>query len=52
MLENFAWDCFTKTGSIDSYLLYKQTINLKENSGEYGTFKDDRCCHQADQSKG
>lgn len=47
MLENFAWDVFTKTGSIDGYLLYKQTVNLKENSGDYGAFKDDRSCDQA-----
>ncbi|MBE7040559.1 MAG: YqzL family protein [Ruminococcaceae bacterium] len=51
MLENFAWDIFTKTGSIDGYLLYKQTVNLKENSGEYGTFKDDRSGNQTDQGQ-
>ncbi len=51
MLENFAWDIFTKTGSIDGYLLYKQTMNLKENSGDYGTSQDDRCCNQTDQGQ-
>lgn len=51
MLENFAWDVFTKTGSIDGYLLYKQSASLKENSGEYGAFKDERCCNQTNQSE-
>lgn len=51
MLENFAWDIFTKTGNIDSYLLYKQTMNVKENCGDYGTFKDDRCGNQTDQGQ-
>ncbi len=52
MLENFAWNVFTKTGSIDGYLLYKQTQNLKEDRGDYGAFEDDRCCNQADEGQG
>ena len=51
MLENFAWEIFTKTGSIDGYLLYKQSANVKENSGDYGAFKDDRCGNQTDQGQ-
>ncbi len=51
MLENFAWDVFTKTGSIEGYLLYRQSVNLKENSGDYGTSKDDRCGDQANQGQ-
>lgn len=42
-MENFAWDVFSKTGSIDCYLLYKQSINVKENCGVYGCNQNERC---------
>ncbi len=43
MEKNLAWDLFSKTGSIDCYLLYKQSLNVKENSDEYGYNQDQRC---------
>ncbi|MBR6729151.1 MAG: YqzL family protein [Clostridia bacterium] len=52
MLENLSWELFCKTGNIDDYLLYKQSINVKENSGDYGTDKNDGSCHQTDAGKG
>ena len=52
MLENLGWELFCKTGDIEGYLLYKQSMNLKENSGDYGTNQNDGCCHQADTGKG
>lgn len=51
-MEDFAWNIFTKTGNIDGYLLYKQTVNLKENSGDYGAIKNEWCCHQTNQGEG
>ncbi len=48
MFEEFAWEMFTKTGSIDGYLLYKE---LKEQKESYGTFENQRSCHPADQSE-
>ena len=51
MLEDFAWDMFTKTGSIDGYLLYKQTVMLKEKCVDYGACKDQWCCDTANQSE-
>ncbi len=50
MLENLAWAFFSKTGSIDSYLLYRQSMDCKENSGEYGTNQDEGRCHQTDEN--
>ncbi len=41
-MENLAWNLFSKTGSIDCYLLYKQSINVKENSDVYGDNQDQR----------
>ncbi|MBQ9915105.1 MAG: YqzL family protein [Clostridia bacterium] len=52
MLTDFAWDIFTKTGSIDGYLLYKQTVTLKEKCEDYGACKDQWCCDTANQSEG
>ncbi len=51
MFEDFAWDMFTKTGSIDGYLLYKQTVTLKEKCGDYGACKDQWRCDTANQSE-
>ena len=28
-MQNFAWDMFLKTGSIESYLLYKEITDKK-----------------------
>lgn len=52
MLEKFGWEVFQKTGSIDSYLLYRQSLTMKENSGEYGVNQDKRDCDQTDSGKG
>lgn len=52
MLENFAWDFFSKTGSIDGYLLYKQSMNCKEHSGDYGAYQNERRGYQTDENKG
>ena len=48
MFENLGWEHFCKTGDIDGYLLYKECLNIKENSGEYGTNQNDGCGNQAD----
>lgn len=52
MMEEFAWNFFMKTGNIDGYLLYKQSMNSKENGSDYGTDQDKRGCHQTDKSEG
>ena len=52
MLENFAWEFFSKTGSIDGYLLYKQSMNCKEHSGDYGAYQNERRGYQTDENKG
>ena len=31
MLLNFAWKCFSSTGSIEAYLLYKELKRAAEN---------------------
>lgn len=41
-MEKLAWELFAKTGSIDCYLLYKQSMNSKENSGVYGCNQNQR----------
>ena len=51
MIEEFAWQFFMKTGNIDGYLLYKQSMNSKEICDEYGTDQDKRDCHPADQGQ-
>ncbi|MBE7049003.1 MAG: YqzL family protein [Ruminococcaceae bacterium] len=50
-MENFAWNFFEKTGNIDVYLLYKQTMNMKENSDEYGVSQNLWCCDQEDKGQ-
>lgn len=50
MLEDFAWVYFSKTGSIDGYLLYRQSMDCKENSGDYGAYQDEGCCAQTDKN--
>jgi len=52
MLEKFAWEYFTKTGSLDGYLLYRQSLSVKENSGAYGDNQNQWGSHQADQDTG
>ena len=51
MMEEFAWEFFSKTGSFESYLLYKESLQVKENSGDYGLNQNQRCGHQADQGE-
>jgi hypothetical protein len=34
MLLNFAWKCFSNTGSIEAYLLYKELKNAAENNSD------------------
>lgn len=31
-MENFAWEIFLKTGSIESYLLYKELLTHMEKT--------------------
>ncbi len=50
-MEEFAWNFFMKTGNIDGYLLYKQSMNNKENCDEHGTDQDEWGCHPADQGE-
>jgi len=47
-VENLGWEMFCKTGDIEGYLLYRESLNLKENCGEYGTDQNIGRCHQTD----
>lgn len=51
-MENLAWEIFSKTGNIDYYLLYRQSISAKENCGGYGVNKDERSSDQTNQGQG
>ncbi len=43
MLENFSWDFFTKTGSIEAFLEYKKIKDLKSNdNGNYHNGYDNK----------
>ncbi len=50
-MENLAWEIFSKTGSIDCYLLYKQSMDNKENSDDYGTNQNEWRGNQANQGQ-
>ena len=43
MLQDFTWNFFKKTGSITTYLEYKNIMNFTDKSGEPKNNEDNNC---------
>ena len=51
-MKDFAWNVFSKSGSIEAYLLYKAETEFARKAGITGVCEYTGCCDKGSEGRG